>query len=328
VGVLTTAAAMLGALTLLPGPAAEAARLSAPAVAGPCGTLPYDQNDPPDYSHIVMIMDENLSYDQLQQSTIAPYLHGLAARCGSETNMHAATHPSQPNYMAATSGIASGVGVHTANDNIFAQLQSSGRAWRTYAESMPKPCSPAAASSPTYKIGHNPAFFYTDLRTPENTCLLNDLPMSPGLGDAIASDSLTAYTWIVPNLCDDIHWIAACSYPRAQRVGAGDDWLSTVVPRLTATPSYQAGRTLIVITFDEGTGGSTNGVDCTDPAYYPAHADCRIATIVVSPYIVPGAVDGTDQNLYSLLATTEDILRLPRLNRAVGQPSLRPGLRF
>ena len=57
-------------------------------------------------------------------------------------------------------------------------------------------------------------------------------------------------------------------------------------------------------------------------------APCLIPTFVLSPYVVPGARDTRDHNLYSLLGTIEDILGLPRLGRAVGQPSLRPGLRF
>ena len=319
-------AVLLAAVAWLPAPAAQAMRVTRPP--GPCGTLAYDQAHPPTYSHVVVIMDENMSYDQLRSSTLAPYLHSLAAACGSEGNMHAATHPSQPNYMAATSGIASGVGAHTNTPNIFFQLQAAGKTWRTYAESMPTACSSFVSTSPSYKPGHNAAYFYTDLRSPQNSCTKGDLPMSPGLDAALASDTLPSFSWIVPNLCDDMHWLSSCGVPRSQRAASGDKWLSALLPRLTALPSYHSGQTLILITFDEGGEGSTTGVDCTDPAYYPTHPDCHIAAVVVSPYIVPGAVDGTDQNLYSLLGTTEDILGLARLNRAVGQPSMRPGLRF
>jgi phospholipase C len=319
-------AGLLCAVAWLPAPVAQAGR--AARAAGPCGTLPYDQVDRPTYSHVVVIMDENVSYDQLQSSTLAPYLDSLTAACGSEGSMHAATHPSQPNYMAATSGIASAVGAHTSADNIFFQLQGAGKTWRTYADAMPAACSPFSSATPSYKAGHNAAFYYTDLRSPQNTCLQNDLPMSPGLDAAIVNDTLPSYAWIVPDLCADMHWTSTCDLPRAQRVGMGDDWLAQIVPRLTAMPSYQAGQTLILLTFDEGGETATNGVDCTDPAYYPTHPDCHIATVVVSPYIVPGAVDHSDQNTYSLLGTTEDILGLARLNRAVGQPSMRPGLGF
>jgi hypothetical protein len=75
-------------------------------------------------------------------------------------------------------------------------------------------------------------------------------------------------------------------------------------------------------------GTSTKGVDCTDPKVYTQQASCLIPTYVLSAYVRPGSRDTSDQNLYSLLATTEDVLGYPRLGRAVGQPSLRAGLRF
>ena len=104
-----------------------------PTVASPCVGMAGS----PDYSHVVVVMDENVSEATLRTSTQAPYLHGLAAQCGSEKLMHAATHPSQANYMAATSGQATGVGVHTGNDNIFHQAQVQGDSWKSYEESMP-----------------------------------------------------------------------------------------------------------------------------------------------------------------------------------------------
>lgn len=52
------------------------------------------------------------------------------------------------------------------------------------------------------------------------------------------------------------------------------------------------------------------------------------ANYAESEDIVPGAQDGVDHNLYGLLGTTQDILGLARLNRAVGQASMRPGLGF
>lgn len=291
------------------------------AAAAPCGTLA----GVPDYSRVVVLMDENVSYATLQSSSQAPYLHTLASQCGSETFMHAATHPSQPNYMALASGQATGVGVHPGGDNIFYQAQVQGVSWRSYEESMPRNC---AGNSGFYKSGHNPAFWYTDLRSPTNTCALYDVPLATALDSDIQSDTLPALSWITPNACNDMHGLAGCPQPTSQRIGAGDAWLSTLLPRLTSMPSCQAGQTLIVITWDEGNGKETNGIDCTDPARYETQASCQIPTIVVSPYVTPGATDGADHNLYGLLGDIEDILGFPRLGLAVGQPSLRPGLGF
>jgi phospholipase C len=298
----------------------------AEAATAPCGSLTsrYDPGRLPKYEHVVVLMEENWSYRSFTASTTSPFLSQLARDCGSEANFHAATFPSQPNYMAATSGIASGVGAKVANANLFQQLQSSGRTWRSYQESMPSNCS--GATSRLYKPGHNPPFYYTNLRSP-NTCAQYSVPLAPALWADIAADSLPAFSWITPNLCNDWHWSSGCPTAASARVATGDRWLADLIPQLTAMPSYQNGKTLIIITFDEGQGG-TYGVDCTAPSYYSTHPDCQIPAVVLSPYIAPGTVDRSDQNLYSMLGTIEDILGVPRLGRAVGQPSMRPGLRF
>jgi phospholipase C len=301
----------------------------AQAATPPCGGLSagYDPARPPRYEHVVVLMEENVSYGQFQASSQMPYLRRLSRLCGSATNFHAATHPSMPNYMAATSGIASPQGRRVDHDNIFKQLERRGRTWKSYQESMPGPCS--SAYTGFYKTGHNPAFFYDNLRTPVNTCKRNDVPMRPALDSAIANDALPSYSWITPNQCHIFYWVSNCSTPRANAWREGDRWLSGFLPRLLAMPSYRAGKTLIIITFDEGLeDSSTHGVDCTNPSYYRDHPDCHIPTVVVSPYIVPGKADGRDLNLYSLLGTTQDILGLPRLAKARGEPSMRTGLRF
>jgi len=301
----------------------------AEAATAPCGQLAsrYDPARPPRYEHVVVLMEENVTYGQFLASTQMPYLRQLSRLCGSATNFHAATHPSQPNYMAATSGVASPVGRRVGNDNIFKQLERSGRSWKSYQESMPAPCS--SAYTGLYKTGHNPAFFYNNLRTPVNTCVANDVPMRPALDRAIARDALPTYSWITPNQCHIFYWVSQCSTPRANAWREGDRWLSTFLPRLLAMPSYRAGKTLIIITFDEGLEERAQaGVDCTSPAYYRNHPDCHIPTVVVSPYIRPGTRDARDLNLFSLLGTTQDILGLPRLAGARGEPSMRTGLRF
>jgi phospholipase C len=239
--------------------------------------------------------------------------------------MHAASHPSQVNYRAATSGQATAIGVHTDNDNIFHQAQVRGASWKAYEESMPRAC---AGNSGFYKAGHNPPFWYTDLRSPSNTCALFDVPQSPALDTDLRNDTLPSLSWITPNQCNDMHGQNGCPQPSSQRIAAGDAWLSILIPRLTALPSYQAGQTLIVVTWDEGNGKATNGSDCTDPKVYATQGSCQIPTYVVSPYITPESTDSSDHNLYGLLGDIEDILGFPRLGRAIGQPSLRPGLGF
>lgn len=290
----------------------------------PCGTLAYHRADPPRYRHVVVIMNENTSPAELTPER-APFLTRLRRQCGSEGNMHAATHWSDPNYMAATSGRPRELGSMSPSNNIFHQVQRAGRSWKSYQQSMTRTCGPIVSP---YTTWHDPAHWYADLRAPRNTCATRDVPLYPALGRDLRRDALPAFAWITPDECHNMHWSEGCAGTADQAIAVSDSWLETKVAQLVSRPSYRAGRTLVVITWDEGDGPGTRGVDCTDPAVHRAQASCLIPTFVLSPYIVPGARDTRDLNLYSLLGTVEDVLGLPRLGRAVGEPSLRPGLRF
>lgn len=298
------------------------------AATGPCGSLTYDAANPPSYDRVIVLMDENISYSTFLSPKLVgsmPYLHGLTAQCGSESYMHAATHPSKNNYVAATSGLITSYS--TAN-NIFNQMQAKGMTWANYAESESTACQQKQVDP--YKNGHVPAAQYADLRSPINTCLRNQIPMDATFDQAVNMDTLPNYTWISPNECHGTYWVTACGGLATDRFAVGDTWASSLIPRLTAMPSYSAGKTLIIITWDEGDKTQPHSIDCTDPAVYSVKTDyCAIPTIVVSPYISPGTVDPSDQSLFTLLGTTEDILGVDRLNSALTHPSsMRPGLGF
>ncbi|MEO7061570.1 MAG: alkaline phosphatase family protein [Lapillicoccus sp.] len=262
-------------------------------------------------------MDENTKPTTLDHAK-APYIKGLMASCGSEQHMHAAAHPSQPNYMAATSGVSTAVGAQSSANNIFNQLNGN---WKSYEESMGSNC---GGSRTTYQKGHNPAFWYTDLRSPVNYCGSNDLPLTE-----FVATSLPAFSWVTPNQCHNMHYHRGCPGTAATRVTTGDTWLSTFLPQVLSSPDYLAGHILVLLTWDEGEGVGTTGEDCADPATYTRHPSCDIPTVVMSAYITPGATDASDQSLYTLMGTAQDILGLPRINGSATHPaSLRPGLSF
>ena len=63
----------------------------------------------PSYSHVVVVMEENHSYSEIIGSSQAPYINSLASKGALFTNSHAITHPSEPNYMAMSSGAPYGL---------------------------------------------------------------------------------------------------------------------------------------------------------------------------------------------------------------------------
>ena len=102
---------------------------------------------------------------------------------------------------------------------------------------------------------------------------------------------------------------ASCN-PRKGAVRAGDDWLRKWVKRLAQLPSYTAGRTVIFITWDEGShgqGADKRGEHCLAPRHRHDES-CHVATLVLSARTRPGTRSHHFFSHYSLLHTAERLL--------------------
>jgi phospholipase C len=166
-------------------------------------------------------------------------------------------------------------------------------------ESMPAPCD--LSDSNTYAVKHNPEAYYVRVRA---ACRRADVPLGSPSGGAFVSAlshaTLPAFSLVVPNLCNDMH---DCS------VATGDAWLRTWVPKIAASAAYRAGNTVLLITWDEDDGSSSN----------------HVPLIVVSPSTRPGTRSATAFSHYSLLRATEELLGVRQyLGGAASARSLSP----
>jgi hypothetical protein len=153
---------------------------------------------------------------------------------------------------------------------------------------MPSNC--FLGDSGQYAVKHNPAAYYTNIRT---DCQTYDVPLGA------TPDISARFTFVTPNMCNDTH---DCS------VTTGDNWLKGFIPKLTSSPQYQSGATAIFLTWDEDDFTNVN----------------QIPTIVIAPSTVPGTKAATRFNHYSLLRTTEEMLGLTTyLGGAAGATSMR-----
>ena len=254
---------------------------TSPRPSAPCGAV---ATPPATYQHVVWIVMENKTYSQIIGSSNAPYINSLAEQCGLATSFYAEAHPSLPNYLAMASGSTQGVtddkdpSSHPLTaPSIFSQL---GTNWRSLEESMPSNC--YLSNSGLYAVRHNPAAYFTDIRT---QCAAQNQPLSD------PPDLSAKFTFITPNLCNDMH-----SCPSASDVGSetrnGDQWLATWVPKILSSSEYRSGSTAVFLTWDED-DYSTNQ---------------HIATLVISPTTAAGTKAGATFNHYSLLRTTEQLL--------------------
>ena len=281
----------------------------AAAASRPCGTA----SAPRTYRHVVWIWMENHSFsDIIGNTSQAPYINSLAASCGLATNYHNTTHPSLPNYLAATSGLAQGSLPATTYldcspsvicDMTVGSIFGQGETWKAYQESMPSNCD--TSDSGEYKVSHNPPPYYTSLRG----CARRDVPYTQ-LATDLAGNALPAFAFITPNLIDDMH---------DGTIAQGNAWLARNLPAILNSGQYRAGTTAVFITWDEGSGGYP-AEDCDDTA--TTDTSCRVATIVISPSTPPGTTSGTFYSHYSLLATTEQLLGLPKLGQAASSPAM------
>ena len=280
----------------------------AAAASRPCGTA----SAPRTYRHVVWIWMENHSFsDIIGNTSQAPYINSLAASCGLATNYHNTTHPSLPNYLAATAGLAQGSLPATTYldcspsvicDMTVGSIFGQGETWKAYQESMPSNCD--TSDSGEYKVSHNPPPYYTSLRG----CARRDVPYTQ-LATDLAGNALPAFAFITPNLIDDMH---------DGTIAQGNAWLARNLPAILNSGQYRAGTTAVFITWDEGSGGYP-AEDCDDTT---TDTSCRVATIVISPSTPPGTTSGTFYSHYSLLATTEQLLGLPKLGQAASSPAM------
>jgi phosphatidylinositol-3-phosphatase len=283
-----------------------AASTTAPQTASashPCGT----QTKPGTYKHVIWIWLENHSYGAILGSSQAPYFNTLAKDCGIATNYHNITHPSLPNYIAATSGLpyssiqkfvsdcSPGSSCDTSAKSLFGQ----GESWKSYEESMPSACD--HSNSGNYAVRHNPAVYYTTL----HGCSNDDVSYSH-LATDLKNNQLPAFSFITPNLIDDMH---------NGTVADGNSWMSRNLPAILNSAAYKSGSTVIFITFDEGSdvGSYADGEHC---ATNTSDTSCHLPTFVISPSTKVGARSGTLFNHYSLLATAEQLLGLSKLGQA------------
>jgi phosphatidylinositol-3-phosphatase len=276
---------------------------TSPSASHPCGT----ESKPGTYKHVIWIVLENHSYGAILGSSQAPYFNTLAKDCGVATNYHNITHPSLPNYIGATSGLPLSslqkflpdCSVSSSCDTSAPSIFGQGESWKSYEESMPSNCD--HSNSGNYAVRHNPAAYYTTL----GGCSSNDVSYSH-LASDLAHNALPAFSFITPNLIDDMH---------NGTVADGNSWMSKNLPTILNSAEYKTGSTVIFITFDEGSdvGSYADGENC---ATNTSDTSCHLSTFVISPSTKAGARSGTLFNHYSLLGTTEQLLHLSKLGLA------------
>jgi len=262
----------------------------------------------PNFTHIVVIVMENLEFT----STIGNYrdmpnFNAYAKQYTLLTQFYALSRSgSLLNYIAMIGGQMFDVKDNYYQDVIKApnlpdQIEQSGRTWKAYEQSMPKPCYPQDTIE--YVIHHNPFAYFDDIRNNPARCQSDMVPLTD-LDADLQNGTLANYSFIMPNLCDSAHdWTVDPKCP----IKVADAWLGATMNKLLNADILKE-NSLIVLTWDEGQGSH----GCCGMAT----AGGRVATILISPLAKAGFQDATPYTHYSLLKTIETAWGMPLLGHA------------
>jgi len=273
------------------------------------------------FQHVFIIMMENTGFDTLIGNPNAPFINAAAANFGLASNYFGVTHPSQPNYIAATSGSTNGVA--DDNDttinvaNIVDQLEANGKTWKAYMQSYSL-CTTKfdhACGIQLYERKHNPFISYQDVQSnPARVANIVDLRQ---FATDLASGNVADYTWISPDQCHDMHGRGGtnipndpCDFSQVQAlIAAGDSFLLNTVNAIMNSSAW-TGNSVIFITWDEsdftGSGfqmfGDDNGC-CNSVA---GQGGGHVVMITVSHSDHAPRTSSVPYNHQSMLATIED----------------------
>jgi phosphatidylinositol-3-phosphatase len=251
----------------------------------------------PRLSHVAVVVMENQEYGSIIGNRAAPYVNHLADTAALATASYAVSHPSLPNYLSLTGGSTFAIDsdctdCHIAARNLVDQLEAAHISWKAYMQGMPSPCF-TGASSGLYAKKHDPFIYYDDIRLNPSRCA-HVVPAAQ-LDSDLAAGAMPRFSWITPNLCNDMH---DCG------VATGDRYLAALLPRLIASVGRHGA---VFVTWDEG---------ISDAGCCGLAAGGHIATVAAGGGVLPHARPAVRYDHYSLLRTIEDAWRLPELGYA------------
>jgi acid phosphatase len=241
----------------------------------------------PRFSHVVILVMENKNYSAIiGQPGEAPYINKLATGGAVFSNSYAVAHPSQPNYLALFSGSTQGVTSDNCPQNfknvpnLGAELIGSGLTFAGYSESMPSAGYTGCGSylSFGYIRTHNPWADFSNVPVSANRTFAS-FPAD--------YSRLPTVSFVMPNLCHDMHYCARDS---------GDRWIQANLGGYATWA--QSHNSLLIITWDEdgtvlGLGGDGN----------------KVPTIFYGAHVRPGTYTERTSH-YGILRTVEDMYGL------------------
>ncbi len=249
----------------------------------------------PQSKHVVLVVEENQSYDTVVGNTsVWPNLNNLISNGALPTNYYANSHPSIGNYFMLTTGQLLTTDDNSTTvwdvDNLARRMLAAGVSFRIYAEGITQGY--VGGNTGLYLIRHNPFAMLSDVASNPQVANETIWPFSQFAID-LANGTLPEFSYIIPDVDDDAH----NGTPQQ-----ADTWLQTnvVVPLSNSAGFQSGGDGVLIVDFDEAADSdSTNGGG-------------HVAPVLWGPNVKVGYVQ-TSASLYqhqSMLRTMMETLQL------------------
>jgi acid phosphatase len=252
-------------------------------------------------NHVVVVVEENHSFESVINHSSMPYLNSLAAEYGLALRYYGNVHPSIGNYFMMTTGqtltTADGWPGTVYSNNIVRQMVQAGKTWKVYAESLPSVGYIGPDQYP-YVKHHNPMAYFSDVKN--STTERDRLVPSTEFANDVRNEHLPNLSFLIPNELHDAH---------SGSLSTADQWLKYKIAPLLADHAFQQDG-ILIITFDESYSS-----DLT-------HGGGHVATVVIGPKVIRHKKTTTFYQHQSLLRTIELALGLPTIAAAKTANSL------
>jgi acid phosphatase len=256
----------------------------------------------PRSNHVYIVAEENRSYEHIVGSASMPYLNSLINKGGLATQFYANQHGSLENYFWVTAGQKitdnnSTTAVFNV-DNIERHLLTSGKHFKSYAQSLPY-AGYTGLYYNAYMKRHAPLPYFTDMA---NSSLIMNHVSTTEMAKDIANGTLPNFAFITPDGDHDMH---NCGTNLGACLWTADQWLkSNIGPLLATAPFQPGGDGVLIIWADEADLSTDNRCSAT------VLTGCggRIVVAMIGPQVKAGYKSVTTYHHPSVLRTMLEAL--------------------
>ncbi|KAF8845480.1 hypothetical protein BDN67DRAFT_460873 [Paxillus ammoniavirescens] len=252
------------------------------------------------FDRFIQIWLENTDFAQAAGQAV---FKNLSSQGITLSSYYGVTHPSEPNYIAASGGDFWGlssdnlVDVPTNISTIVDLLDLAGISWSSYQENMPSDGYPGFNfTNPdgyTYYVRkHNPLVIYDSVGLNSTRAArirnFNDFAVD------VDNNTLSQWIFVTPNIRNDAH---------DTTIEYATDWLTYWLVPLLQDPNFNTPKTLILLTFDENEDYNINN---------------QVYSVLLGGVIPQNLWNTTDDTFYthySTLTTVENNWDLGNLGR-------------